>query len=82
MNIRSSGPSGSLGGSGPTFVHSEYVRKTIGNVLVKCLKDVVQTRPADPIEFMAKWLYKHSDNEIYYYQRVLDLKESEMMASV
>ncbi|GFR86059.1 DPY30 domain-containing protein 1 [Elysia marginata] len=63
----------------PTFIHSEYVKKSVGNVLVKCLKDVVEIRPADPIDFMARWLYKHTDNQLYYYKKLLEMKDAEML---
>ncbi|XP_059162696.1 uncharacterized protein LOC131946072 [Physella acuta] len=54
--------------------NSAYVAKAVGHALIKCLKDVLEVRPRDPIEFMAHWLYKYADNEMY-------LKEKEQRAA-
>jgi len=41
---------------------AEYLRQNIGNCLSECLAEVCMKRPADPIEYIAHWLYKHIDN--------------------
>jgi len=41
---------------------AEYLRENIGNCLSECLAEVCMKRPADPIEYIAHWLYKHIDN--------------------
>ena len=41
---------------------SEYLKSRLGNCLVDCLVDVSEKRPGDPIEFIAHWLYKYTDN--------------------
>jgi len=41
---------------------AEYLRQNIGSCLSECLTEVCMKRPADPIEYIAHWLYKHIDN--------------------
>jgi Dpy-30 motif len=41
---------------------SKYLRENIGDCLSSCLAEVCEKRPADPIEYIAQWLYKHVDN--------------------
>lgn len=41
---------------------AQYVQKTIGSVLTKALAELVVKRPTDPIEYLAKYLYKTADN--------------------
>lgn len=51
--------------SKPTYNDAEYIKFQLGPILKKCLADVVEKRPLDPIEYIAQWLYKHSENEEY-----------------
>ena len=37
---------------------AEYLRTALGEKLVKCLVEVVERKPADPIEYIAMWLHK------------------------
>ena len=41
---------------------ANYLRETVGECLSKCLAEVCEKRPADPIEYIAQWLYKHAHN--------------------
>jgi sRNA-binding protein len=41
---------------------AEYLKHTVGDCLVLCLAEVCEKRPADPIEYIAHWLYKHVSN--------------------
>jgi len=43
---------------------AEYLRQNVGSCLSECLAEVCMKRPADPIEYIAHWLYKHTDNVI------------------
>lgn len=36
----------------------EYLQKALGNVLAKCLSEVVMAQPDDPVDYMGQWL-KH-----------------------
>ena len=41
---------------------SEYLKKELGVTLTGALSDISLTRPADPIEYLAHYLYKHAEN--------------------
>ena len=43
---------------------SQYIRQHFANILPKCLAEVIEKRPYDPIEYIAQWIYKHRENEI------------------
>ncbi|BFZ21066.1 hypothetical protein BsWGS_24105 [Bradybaena similaris] len=45
---------------------SRYLRDNLKNVLPRALLDVCQARPADPIEYLAKCLYKAADSDLYF----------------
>ena len=40
-----------------------YLKREVGVALRKCLAEVAEKRPYDPIEFIAHWLYKFTDNK-------------------
>lgn len=42
-----------------------YLKEHVGDCLKKCLAEVAEKRPQDPIEFIALWLYKHKINMLY-----------------
>lgn len=44
-------------------MEDEYLRRVLGDVLVEGLKATALEDPADPIDYLAKWLLRHRDVE-------------------
>ncbi|XP_064633611.1 DPY30 domain-containing protein 1-like [Lineus longissimus] len=47
------------------MMDSKYLEQQVGVPLSKCLAEVIQHRPIDPIEFMANWLKTYRQNVLF-----------------
>lgn len=50
-------------GSHPVTLEAQYVKKTVGPALKQALAEIVEKRPADPVEYLANFLLKYSENK-------------------
>lgn len=51
--------------SSRTRVELEYIQSHLGEILTRCLAEVCEKRPHDPIEYIAQWIYKNRENETH-----------------
>ncbi|CAG5124845.1 unnamed protein product [Candidula unifasciata] len=63
----------SLGGS------SFYLKRNLKDVLPRALNEVCQARPRDPIEFLARCLYKAADCDLYFQEKAIFEAEKRML---
>lgn len=47
----------------PSTLEAQYVAQTVGPAISQGLAEIIQKRPADPVEYLANFLYKFSENK-------------------
>ncbi|GFR76630.1 flagellar radial spoke protein 2-like, partial [Elysia marginata] len=46
-------------------VYDTFIKRSLGTLLPDCIKQLAESRPADPIEFISNSLYKAVDSQLY-----------------
>ncbi|GFR96300.1 serine/threonine-protein phosphatase 6 regulatory ankyrin repeat subunit B [Elysia marginata] len=49
----------------PTTVDGRYIAQHLGEALTRAMAEIAEVRPWDPIEYLARWLYKYRRDDAY-----------------
>ncbi|GFN91104.1 Dpy30 domain-containing protein 1 [Plakobranchus ocellatus] len=55
---------------------NQYLRSMLGSILARCMAELCEKRPQDPIEFMSQWLYCYANSQIYMHEKALFLRNA------
>ncbi|RUS77951.1 hypothetical protein EGW08_014297 [Elysia chlorotica] len=60
----------------PSTVDGRYIAQHLGEALTRALAEIAEVRPWDPIEYLARWLYKYRQDEAF------SRKQEELLKSI
>ncbi|GFN75205.1 Dpy30 domain-containing protein 2 [Plakobranchus ocellatus] len=67
---------------GPTAPATHYLASLLGGILARCMAEVCEHRPQDPIEYTSRWLYRYADSQVYMQEKALFLQNVKVVADI
>ncbi|GFN91103.1 flagellar radial spoke protein 2-like [Plakobranchus ocellatus] len=63
----------------PSSESKQLFATKLGSILARCMAELCEKRPQDPIEFMSQWLYCYANGQIYMQEKALFLRNAVMV---